>query len=146
MSNEVDLVLSKSAQIALLQYGHAHVVLPNVGSSKSWLYNFWAMPGCFLYLWWMFAVQSVEGQLFFGLHTSCVKTKFRYSGPIRQLPLTWLIYSESYGSSPLFYQLFIFTPKRLKMKFAFSNLIRQLLLTWHIYLESYEYCPFPIKS
>jgi hypothetical protein len=102
---------------------------------------------------WLFLVPLVHvccskccRATFFGLHTSCLKMKSTHSGPIRQFPLTWLIYSESYESSPSFYQLFHFTPKHLKTKFSFSGLIRQLLLTWPIYIESHEYCPFPIKS
>jgi hypothetical protein len=87
----------------------------------------------------------LKGNLFWFAH-KLFEMKPTYSGPIRQLPMTWLIYPESYEYSPFSYQLFHFTPKRLKMKFAFSGLIRQLLLTWPIYLESYEYCPFPIKS
>jgi len=89
------------------------------------------------------ASQSGQGQCFC-FHTGHLEMKFL--GLIRQLLLIWSIYSESHQYSSFFYQLSIFTPKRLKMKFAFSGLIRQLLQTWPIDSESYEYTPFCIKS
>jgi hypothetical protein len=82
----------------------------------------------------------LKGNFFWFAHKQ-FERKFTYSGPIRPLPLTWLIYSESYKFSPFFYQLSIFTPKHLKMKFTISGLIRQLILTRSISSESHEYSP-----
>ena len=87
----------------------------------------------------------LKGNFFWFAH-KLFEMKSTYSGPIRQLPMTWLIYPESYEYSPFSYQLFHFTPKRLKMKFAFSGLIRQLPLTRPICSESYGFSPFSIKS
>jgi hypothetical protein len=158
----------------------------NVRQSRSWLFNPWAMPGCFLYLWWMSAVQSVEGQLFlvctqavwkqnphilaqlgnshwhgwyilkavgllpFSINFPfCTKAfqnedcKFwpNLATPSDQVNIFWKLWIFS-----IYYQLFMFTPKRLKIKFPFFGLIRRLLRTWPIVSECYEYSPFTIKN
>jgi hypothetical protein len=129
-------------ETALLQYGSIYAELPNLRHDcaipEPCLVVSYTPGTCILF-------KVLQGNLFLFAH-KLFEMKFTHSGPIRQLPLTWLIYSESYEPSPCFYQLSIFTPKHLKTKFSYSGLIRQLLLTWPIYLESHEYCPFPIKS
>jgi hypothetical protein len=111
----------------------------------------WVVQACFLYPWSMSACPECisDQQLLPRVHkanfmptSECLNVKSTVCYLIRQLLLTWYIYSESYEYYLYFYQHFHFTPRHLKVKFAFSGLIRQLPWTWPIHSEHYEYCPF----